>query len=53
MDKDEVSPDETEDDDLEINIQSAGKAGDLSLRKIVDLKGGYRRLKTRQSILPL
>lgn len=44
---------ENEDKDMEMNIQSAGKASDLSPRQIVDLKGGYNRIKADQSLLPL
>lgn len=44
---------ENEDEDLQMNIQSARKAGDLSPRQIADLKRGYKRVRAGQSLLPL
>lgn len=43
-----------EDEELEMNIQSIGNTGDISLRQIAHLKGGFRRIKAAgQSLLPL
>lgn len=47
------SQEENEDDHLEMNIQSAGKARHLSPRQIADLKGGCRRIRIGQSIISL
>ncbi|KAH0682617.1 hypothetical protein KY290_021201 [Solanum tuberosum] len=44
---------EEEDEDLEMNILSVGKAGDLSPRQIADLKCGFKKGRTGQSIVPL
>lgn len=44
---------EREDDDLEMNIQSAGKDRDLSPRQIADLKSGYKKNRTGQTMVPL
>lgn len=44
---------ENEDEELEMNIKSAGKARDLSPKQIADLKGGYRRIRIGRSLLPL
>lgn len=49
----EKNVEEHKDEDLEINIQSARKAGDLLPRQIADLKGGYKRIKAGYSLLPL
>ncbi|WMV15250.1 hypothetical protein MTR67_008635 [Solanum verrucosum] len=44
---------EREDDDMEMNIQSASKAGDLSPRQMEELKSGYKKNMIMHTIIPL
>ncbi|KAH0699065.1 hypothetical protein KY284_013280 [Solanum tuberosum] len=44
---------EKEDDDIEMNIQSASKAGYLSPRQMEELKSGYKKNMIMHTIIPL
>ncbi|KAH0673003.1 hypothetical protein KY284_024090 [Solanum tuberosum] len=44
---------EREDEDMEMNIQSASKAGDLSPRHMKELKNGYKKNRIMHTIIPL